>query len=78
MLVGSATQAILGKSVLSMSCAGPVVIQEHRDSYPATTASQPRCKQYLGDLRPKPMKKPTSAGIKDMTSRIDPARRLKT
>ncbi len=77
-LVGSATQVILGRNVPSMNCAGPVAIQEHRDLYPATTASQPRYKRYLGDLRLRPMKKPTSAGIKDVTSRIEPARRLKT
>src|SRR6266702_6504737 len=67
-LVGSATQVILGRNVPSMSCAGPVVIQEHRDLYPATTESQPRWKRYLGDLQTRPTKRPTSAGIKDMTS----------
>ncbi len=51
-----------------MSCAGPVAIQAHRDSYPTTTASQPRCKRYLGDLRPRPTKRLTSAGTKDVTS----------
>src|SRR6266702_8826526 len=69
-LVGSATQVILGRNVPSMSCAGPVVIQEHRDLYPATTASQPRCKRYLGDLRLRPTKRRTSTGIKDETSRM--------
>ncbi len=53
-----------------MSCDGPVATQEHRDLYPATIASQPRCKRYLGDLRPRPTKKPTSVGIKDETSRM--------
>ena len=53
-----------------MSCAGPVAIQEHRDLYPTTTASQPRCKQYLGDLQPNPMKRLTSAGTKDVTSSL--------
>ncbi len=70
MLVGSATQAILGRSVPSMSCAGPAATQAHWDSYPNTTASQPRCKRYLGDLRPRPTMKPTSAGIKDETSHL--------
>ncbi len=53
-----------------MRCAGPVATQEHRDLYPATTASQPRCKRYLGDLRPRPTKRPTSAGTKDVTSSL--------
>ncbi len=78
MLVGSATQAILGRNVPSMSCAGPAATQVHWDSYPATTASQPRYKRYLGDLQPRPTKKPTSAGIKDEISRLHSAGRLKT
>ncbi len=53
-----------------MRCVGPAATQVRWDSYPATTASRPRCKQYLGDLRPKPMKRPTPAGIKDMTSSL--------
>jgi len=47
----------------------PAGTQAHRDSYPTTTASHPRCKLYLGDLQPNPVKKLTLAGIKDVTSR---------